>query len=78
MSLLPLLISSVILQRYIQRIFTCYRFKKCFVSQYDETSMSESLRAIDKTASENKDIKAKLRKFESIFDRSEFHPLQIF
>ena len=40
--------------------------------------MSESLRAIDKTASENKDIKAKLRKFESIFDRSEFHPLQIF
>ena len=31
--------------------------------------MSEGLRAIDKTASENKSIKDKLRRFESVFDR---------
>ena len=35
----------------------------------DESSMSESLRAIDKTTSQCKDIKDKLRKFESVFDR---------
>ena len=31
--------------------------------------MSESLRAIDKSASQNKNIKEKLRRFENIFDR---------
>ena len=31
--------------------------------------MSESLRAIDKSAAENKNIKEKLRRFENIFDR---------
>ena len=31
--------------------------------------MSESLRAIDKSASQNKKIKEKLRRFENIFDR---------
>ena len=35
----------------------------------DETSMSEGLRAIDKAASQNKSVKEKLRKFESVFDR---------
>ena len=33
--------------------------------------MSESLRAIDKSAAENKNIKEKLRRFENIFDRYE-------
>ena len=31
--------------------------------------MSESLRAIDKSAAQNKNIKEKLRRFENIFDR---------
>jgi hypothetical protein len=31
--------------------------------------MSEGLRAIDKSASQNKSIKDKLRRFESVFDR---------
>ena len=31
--------------------------------------MSEALRAIDKTATENKGIKEKLRRFENVFDR---------
>jgi hypothetical protein len=35
----------------------------------DETSMSESLRAIDKSAAQNKNIKEKLKRFESVFDR---------
>ena len=35
--------------------------------------MSESLRAIDKSASQNKNIKEKLRQFENIFDRYKHH-----
>ena len=31
--------------------------------------MSEGLRAIDKSAAQNKNVKDKLRRFESVFDR---------
>ena len=35
--------------------------------------MSEGLRAIDKSASQNKSVKDKLRRYENVFDRCGLH-----
>lgn len=35
--------------------------------------MSEGLRAIDKSASQNKSVKDKLRRYENVFDRYGLH-----
>ena len=53
---------------FINDAFACVAYVLGYLTK-DETQMSEALKNIDETVANNEDVKKKLHKFESVFDR---------